>query len=112
MTCRGPVPHLWTEDPGGVVTRCNDVHTARALLVDAYLDRQGYGAAETILGHYGADEGRAILAEASARFRPHRAVVGFGRVIPIQDPSSDASWFWRPVAQRGPGVTPAVWWRP
>ena len=105
-----PNPHLFNEG-GGLVTRCQDVRVARRLLVKKWLDEEvglDFDDPEQVA------QCREDIALASARFRPHHAHVGHGRIVPADPYEPDVTWWWRAgdghLGQRG--VTPAVWWDP
>lgn len=104
-----PTPHRFLEG-GGVVTRCQDVRTARRLLVEEYLEDK-FG---VFLDDANRDsDWREYVAEASREFAAHKARVGHGRIVPAQPGNHEgASWYWHPgMGKPGqPGVTMAVWW--
>ncbi|HEY9354527.1 MAG TPA: hypothetical protein VIP28_14790 [Nocardioides sp.] len=93
--------HLFNEG-GGMVTGTHDVKAARRLIVDEFLEWNGYD-----------HEDRLDVAHASAMFSARCAELETGRIVPNNPETGDPdySWFWRSGYKPGkPGVTKAVVW--
>lgn len=93
--------HLFV-DGGGMVTGTHDIKEARRLMVAEAMEI------------WGADrDDRAEVAEVSGYFRPHKARLETGRIVPNNPETGDPdySWVWRRGYELGkPGVTRAVVW--
>lgn len=93
--------HLFN-DGGGMVTGTHDIKEARRLIVDEYMDTNGYDFSD-----------RGDIADASRTFRAGHARLETGRIVPNNPETGDPdyTWFWRSGYELGkPGVTRAVVW--
>lgn len=97
-----PKAHLWIEG-GGMVTRCDDIAEAQALIVAKYLRVEVGSLVDDIDRHV-----------ATQMFSPERAVVQRGRINVVAPESDEVSWWWMalPADAKGPGITTAVVWNP